>query len=397
MPDTVILVGGYGLPDLTASATRAIGLAKLFHSIGLQVIVLGKITPEVPPLEGPTEIEVEGIRCVDVRRPFPGRNYARYDLSSETITSVVNSVGSQRVKAVILYNYPAIAALRVLMDIRRHRVPVVVEMADFYGWEGRRVLRNLYRIFESIIKKDVVCRLADNAIGVSEWSLARIPARNKAKITWVVDAKAAKWTPALPRTALSNGRRRFLYAGSPGLGMVKDRLPVALDGFGALHTAGIPFEFRIAGMTRDQYLAERPDDAGLVARLGDSLQFLGRIPHADSLAELRAADYALFFRRNDRVANTGFATKYVEAASLGIPVVTNPTSDIRLYLRDGYNGFVAPDISSGSIAGVLRRAATLGDAELLAMKSVCAASNPFDIPHWQAPARAFLDALRPVR
>ena len=78
-------------------------------------------------------------------------------------------------------------------------------------------------------------------------------------------------------------------------------------------------------------------------------------------------------------------------------MVTNPTSDIDRYLTDGHNGFLAPDLSASAIAEVLRRAASLDDADLLAMKSVCAASNPFDIPHWQAPARAFLDALRPVR
>lgn len=397
MPDTLILVGGYGLPDRTASATRAIGLAKLFRSIGMNVIIMGKITPEVPPIEGPTEIEVEGIRCVDIRRPIPGRDYARYDLSGETVMALVDSLPAGSVRAVSAYNHAGQATWSILRGCKARGIPAILDCTEWYGWEGKKVLRNIQRIAWTEFRLRVLTRKAGNVIAASRWFSDTLPGLNRVLLPFVIDATDPKWRPESPRLALPDGRRRFLYSGSPGLGMVKDRLPVAIAGFDSLQAAGIPFEFRIAGMTRDQYLAERPDDAALVARLGDRLQFLGRIPHAESLAELRATDYALFFRRNDRVANTGFATKYVEAASLGIPVVTNPTSDIGLYLTDGRNGYLAPDLSAEAITTVLRRAATLDDAGLLAMKSVCAASNPFDIPPWQAPARAFLDALRPVR
>ena len=397
MPDTLILVGGFGLPDRTASATRAIGLAKLFRSIGMNVIIMGKITPEVPPIDGSTEIEVEGIRCVDVRRPIPGRDYARYDLSGETVMALVDSLPAGSVRAVSAYNHAGQATWSILRGCKARGIPAILDCTEWYGWEGKKILRNIQRIAWTEFRLRVLTRKAGNVIAASRWFSDTLPGLNRVLLPFVIDASAPKWKPEPPRLALPGGRRRFLYSGSPGLGMIKDRLPVSLEGFGALEAEGVPFEFRIAGMTRDQYLADRPDHADLVTRLGDSLKFLGRIPHADSLLELRATDYALFFRRDDRVANTGFATKYVEAASLGIPVVTNPTSDIDRYLTDSRNGFLAPDLSTSAIAAVLRRAATLGDAELLAMKAVCAASNPFDIPPWQAPARAFLDALRPVR
>lgn len=397
MPDTLILVGGYGLPDRTASATRAIGLAKLFRSIGMNVIVMGKITPEEPAIDGPTEIEVEGIRCVDVRRPFPGRSYARYDLSGETVMALVDSLPAGSVRAVSAYNYAGQATWSILRGCKARGIPAILDCTEWYGWEGKKILRNIQRMAWTEFRLRVLTRKAGNVICASRWFADTLPGLNRTLLPFVIDASDDKWAPDPPRIALPDGGRRFLYSGSPGMGMGKDRLPVAIEGFGALEAAGIPFEFRIVGMTRDQYLADRPDHTDLVTRLGDSLKFLGRIPHADSLLELRATDYALFFRRDDRIANTGFATKYVEAASLGIPVVTNPTSDIDQYLTDGRNGFLAPDLSAEAITTVLRRAATLGDAELMAMKTACAASNPFDIPHWQAPARIFLEALRPVR
>ncbi|MDP3402047.1 MAG: glycosyltransferase, partial [Brevundimonas sp.] len=366
-------------------------------SIGMNVIIMGKITPEVPPIQGPTEMEVEGIRCVDIRRPFPGRDYARYDLSGESVMALIDSLPAGSVRAVSAYNHAGQATWSILRGCKARGIPAILDCTEWYGWEGKKILRNIQRMAWTEFRLRVLTRKAGNVIAASRWFSDTLPGLNRVLLPFVIDASAPKWKPEPPRLALPDGRRRFLYSGSPGLGMIKDRLPVAIEGLGALEAEGVPFEFRIAGMTRDQYLADRPDDTALVTRLGDSLKFLGRIPHADSLLELRATDYALFFRRDDRVANTGFATKYVEAASLGIPVVTNPTSDIDRYLTDGHNGFLAPDLSTSAIADVLRRAATLGDADLLAMKSVCAASNPFDIPPWQAPARAFLDALRPVR
>lgn len=176
--------------------------------------------------------------------------------------------------------------------------------------------------------------------------------------------------------------------------MEKDRLPLAIEGFRALRDKAVAFEFIIAGMTREAYLGLRPDHAAVLEGMDDAVRFLGRIPHAESLALLRGADFTVFFRKPNRVSHTGFATKYVEAASLGIPVISNATSDIPRYLDDGVNGFMASGLTGPEIATALERAAQMDDAALLAMKQTCSDDNPFAIPEWQAETRAFLDRLR---
>lgn len=396
MSDTLILVGGYGLPDQTASATRAIGLAKLFQSLGLNVIIMGKIGSATPPIDQPVETLFEGVRCLDVRRPFPGRDYKSYVTTADAVSAVIDSLPKGSVKAVSAYNYPARGAWAIIRACKARDVPAVLDCTEWYGWEGSKIARNILRMGWTEFRLRVLTRLAGNVICASRWFARTVSGQNHVLLPFVVDATDPKWMPETPTLAHPGGARRFVYSGSPGLGMSKDRLPVAMAGFASLHTMGVPFEFVIAGMTRDQYLENQPAHAGLLADMGDAVQFLGRIPHAESLALLRSADYSLFFRRPDRVSQTGFATKYVEAASLGIPVISNATSDIGHYLHDGENGYMAPDLSVTGIAATLGRAARLDDAGLLAMKRSCAASNPFDIPHWQAPAQAFLDALRPV-
>ncbi|MGZ9098097.1 MAG: glycosyltransferase [Brevundimonas sp.] len=394
MPDTILLVGGYGLPDRTASATRALGVARLFQSLGYEVILLGKIGLAVPPPEGPVEIMVDGVRCLDVRRPIAGRAFRPYDESAESVAAVIDSLPAGSVRAVSAYNYPARGAWSIIRACKARGVPAILDCTEWYGWEGRKIARNVLRMAMTEFRLRVLTRLAGNVICASRWFARTVAQQNLLLLPFVVDASAPKWRPEPPRVATPGGPRRFVYSGTAGVGMQKDRLPAAIEGFRTLHDHGLNFEFIIAGMTRDDYLRLRPDHAAVMNGMDGKLRFLGRIPHPDALALLRGADFSVFFRKPNRVSHTGFATKYVEAASLGIPVISNATSDLPRYLTDGVNGFMAPGLSAVELGTTLERAARLDDAALLAMKRACAAANPFDLTKWQADTRAFMARLR---
>ncbi len=394
MPDTILLVGGFGLPDRTASATRALGIAKLCQSLGLEVIIMGKIGRDTPPRDKTAELVIDGVRCLDIRRPFPGRDYPAYDRSAESVAAVIDSLPAGSVRAVSAYNYPARASWSIIRACKARGVPAILDCTEWYGWEGRKVARNILRMAMTEFRLRVLTRLAGNVICASRWFARTVAGQNLLLLPFVVDVSDPKWRPEPPRVAASGGPRRFVYSGSAGAGMEKDRLPLAIEGFRALRDKAVAFEFIIAGMTREAYLGLRPDHAAVLEGMDDAVRFLGRIPHAESLALLRGADFTVFFRKPNRVSHTGFATKYVEAASLGIPVISNATSDIPRYLDDGVNGFMAPGLTGPEIAAALERAAQMDDAALLAMKQTCSDANPFAIPEWQAETRAFLDRLR---
>ena len=84
----------------------------------------------------------------------------------------------------------------------------------------------------------------------------------------------------------------------------------------------------------------------------DSIVFHGMIPQQYVSNYLKNADYSVLLRPNKRYAQAGFPTKFVESLNMGLPVVSNLTSDLKLYLKDGYNGFVIPDTSKESILEV---------------------------------------------
>lgn len=369
-------------------------MARLFQSLGYQVIVMGKIGQAVPPRGHALNTIIDGVRCLDIRRPFPEREYPPYDRSAEAVAAVIDSLPAGSVHAVSAYNYPTRGTWSVIRACAVRNVPVILDCTEWYGWEGRKVARNILRIAMTEFRLRVLTRLAGNVICASHWFARTVARQNFLVLPFVVDIEAPRWQPEPPRVASPGGPRRFVYSGSPGMGMEKDRLPSALEGFKILSERGVPFEFIIAGMTQEQYLALRPDHAALVSTLEGRLRFLGRISHAESLALLRSADFSVFFRKPNRVSNTGFATKYVEATSLGVPVVSNATSDLPRYLIDGVNGFMAAGISPTTIAAALERGARLDDEALLAMKQRCLTTNPFAIPNWLAQTHAFLTRLR---
>ena len=392
--NVVLYVGGFGLPDWTASAHRCFGNAKLLRSIGFDVVIMGKLSAEAPTLADDMHRVIHGFRCHDIRAPFPGRTFRTYVYSADSVRAVIDELGPQRIHSLIAYNYPATALSRLIRLCERHGIRPVVECADWYGWEGKAIVSNVQRQVGAFVRSRVLAPRAGNVILVSRHLLKYYDGSNVLVLPFVVDASDQKWSEAavsLPK----DGIRRLVYAGSPGLGLRKDKINYLIESLAALKQEGFQFRLDVVGLSRPQYLEAAPGHHQHLERLRDSVVFHGRVPHSEALELQRRADFAVFFRRPDRVANVGFPTKYVEATSCGIPTITNPTSDIGQYLHDGINGLLARSHAQRDIEESLRRAMLLSDAELAAMKGRLT-DNPFHYERWQDHARRFMETKRGI-
>lgn len=392
--DSVIYVGGFGLPDRTASAQRCLGNARLLRSVGFEVTIVGKLSPELSAEGMRAPAIVDGFTCYDIRAPLPGRKFKTYVHSAEPIEAVIEAVGSDRVHSVIAYNYPAVGLSRLIDCCKRRGIPTVVECTEWYGWEGRDPLRNMQRIMGSFWRARVLASRAGNVIVASKYLLKHYEGKNVLVLPFVVDANEDKWARKDSEPCVAS--RRLVYAGSPGLGLRKDKINYLMEALATLRAEGLAFHLDVVGLTREQYIEAIPAHKGLVEGiLAGSVQFHGRVPHAKAIAVQRAADYSVFFRDPDRMSHVGFPTKYVEAVACGIPCITNPTSDIPCYLTDGVNGFLARSHRRSDIAVALRRALKISDEDLAAMK-VRLVDNPFHVDRWEVEARRFMQAIQRV-
>ena len=81
----------------------------------------------------------------------------------------------------------------------------------------------------------------------------------------------------------------------------------------------------------------------------------------------------------------GFPTKFVESLGAGCPVITNYTSDLSLYLKNGFNGFVVKDLNVTSILDVFYTLDLLSLNQLSEMKvkAYKTAKSQFDFPNFE--------------
>lgn len=391
MRDTIVLAGGYPLETMGASAVRALGMAALLRHLGYRVLVLGKFCIQPGPGDE-VEREIDGIPCRDIRQPVPEGIFPSYVQSAVPIMAVVDMLGARRIRAVVAYNYPARGLCGILRGCRARGIAPVLDCTEWYAWEGPKILRNLWRQAGVATRMRLLTRLAGNVICASTWFQRHLPRQHTLLLPFVLDVEQPRWMRA--QEAEVEGPAQLVYSGSPGIGLHKDRLPPMIEALSVLAREGHTFHCALAGLTEPEYLAVVPQHRALLSELAGRVYFLGRIPHAASLDLVRQADFSVFFREPSRMSQTGFATKFVEAATLGVPIVSNPTSDIPRYLRDGENGILARGMAPAEVAEALRRAVSLPPEARRAMRAACRAENPFDMHLWARATQEFFDNLR---
>lgn len=141
----------------------------------------------------------------------------------------------------------------------------------------------------------------------------------------------------------------FLYAGSPGK---KDFLAVIINAFALLPKEKLEkLELRLIGVRKEQLVTLCGVQENFVEYLGNSLVCLGRVSREEVFKNLSQADFTVLLRsETQRYAKAGFPTKVVESLATATPIITNLTSDLGLYLKDGYNSFVARECSADAFA-----------------------------------------------
>ncbi len=86
----------------------------------------------------------------------------------------------------------------------------------------------------------------------------------------------------------------------------------------------------------------------------------GRVPRTEVLERLKNTDFTILIRSfTARYAKAGFPTKVVESLMSSTPVICNMTSDLGMYLKDGYDCIEVSDETPEAIVKALRRALAL--------------------------------------
>lgn len=167
---------------------------------------------------------------------------------------------------------------------------------------------------------------------------------------------------------LADGKLHVCYAGTSGR---KELFAELFAGLKDAEDAGASIQMHVVGMT-----AEAAKAHGLpVKELGATVRFHGQVPNQEAVSIVSACDFMLLLRPDQRFSRAGFPSKVVESLCCGTPIITNSTSDLSDYLRDGENAIIVPGIASHLVSESIQRAARLDDESLNAMRRSALASS----------------------
>ncbi len=384
----IAYVGPFPFPWGQAGSRRMVGIARSLAQTGYSVVVASG--SDLPTVEkNLNEGEPEGaVRYVGIGElPTPGMSSLKkaWRVLVEWGDKTVRWLDRQPSKPshVVVYGGSAQYILRLLPWCRRHGIPLIVDVVEWYDprqMKGGRwgpfyvsaqvALRYLYPRCDGVI---AISSLLEHHYRKLGCKVVRIPPSLNVQVDQgIVHLK----DPAAPLV--------LLYAGTPGK---KDLLLHVIEAVEALDATGDRLRLKILGPTFENLRT-------IYSRSGfaPSIEILGHVKQADIARHIRLADLTVLLREPARFANAGFPTKFVESLANGTPVIVNLTSDIGMYICDGMEGLICADCSVSSLKSAIERALRLSAPQLQAMRhsAIEQAQRSFDFRAHSEALNSFL-------
>ena len=342
---TILYVGNYELPDKNAAAHRVIANGKIFRELGYRVAYLGVVRD--------TE-HFDGIRRADYMPdvyeeayPASGKEWLRHVFDVSNILETVSKYGD--VRMVILYNVPYATLKRVKHALRNTEIKVCYDCTEWNNWAEGSLPKRLYKKIDARQIENRVGRKADGMIVISSMMMKKYGGQAvSVKLPPLVDTDDPIWH----QEKKQHEGFEFCFAGTIGN---KESLEKIISAFGRLELSDTVL--RIIGLNKEKFLGSHPEYREQIDRLGDRIVFMGMLPHTEAVRNVLSCDTYIFVRESIVRNEAGFPTKFVEAFTSGVPIITTNVSDVKEYMNLCGGGILLQSCGEDEILDAMRRSA----------------------------------------
>lgn len=338
----IVYVGAFRLPNLDAAAPRVLTIGKMLRDLGHNVSYLAwggqsnDNNKESGVVDG-FKYQVSNELKV-LSNPFSMLQQWYYR-GSKSLKILEETSGN--IDLIIAYQ-PSYFFLRRLKRLcNKRNIKLAVDITE---WYDNKELRLLDRPFNYINMAKELKKI-DNKILISSHLANYYQGKNDVVIPATTDLSEAKWSSSKAQTFPRFDGLTFIYAGTPTF---KDKLHVVVKTLNQLIQENFNIRFYIFGCTQEQYSKHYPGE------ISEKISFMGTVPQDDIPGYYHQSDYMILLRDRNRKNMMGFPTKFAEAISAGIPVITNDTSDISKYLKNNENGLIVSKPNSEGLYNVLK-------------------------------------------
>lgn len=352
----VLYLGGFEMPDKNAAAQRVMANALLLREMGFEVSFIGSTKDRANAVA-----EANGFKCEYVDYPEDVGHWLKY------ITEFVSTkkILAHKPDYVILYNFPAVASLKILKVCHKNGIKVIHDITEWEianGWSPRAIIRKI----DICMRMRYCMKKMDGVIAISRFLYNQYKDfTNCILIPPTIDLTNTKWDR---NRELTVGRTiQLIYAGSVGSGH-KDKLNVIIDAVKTFPS----IQLNVIGLDQKHYekiFGEMPKGCTNVI-------FKGRLPHVEAVKAVCDSDFQMLIRDNSLKNRAGFPTKFVESMSCCTPLIATLSSNIGDYLQDGINGFVVDE--NQRLFDVFSRIIGMNGKDLIEMKQNCKNFTGFD-------------------
>lgn len=362
MNKSILYLGGFELPDKNAAAQRVLSNAMLLRELGFDVYFMGisKDIDKAPRI-------VNGF----VSNPIPYAQSIKqwmHQILSFIDTKIIYNYNPDYV---VLYNFPAVASLRILKACHKNGIKVIHDITEWEASKGYS-LRTIIRKLDITLRMHYCIPKMDGVIAISRYLYDYYKQYTKViLVPPLINLEADKWKR---NRILSSGEKvRLVYAGNAGFG-VKDRLDIIVESVKQHHT----MQLDIIGMTKEDYVK----GYGFFPEECDNIVFHGRVEHTKAIDAVQNADFQFLIRDDNLKNKAGFPTKFVESMACCTPVIATLTSNIGDYLQDGKNGFIVD--TNRNLDCVLDSISNLSSERIVKMKEFCKQITDFDYREYKS-------------
>lgn len=340
---TVLYVGNFELPDKVASANRVVSNAKLFNSIGYQTVMLGvskdKACTDIRPLKNDF-----GLMMYERPYPVSMKMWLGHMYSAEYIEKMIKL--HEDIVLVILYNMPFSALKAAKKACKGKNIRVAYDCTEWADvTDGNAVKRFVKKRDEKLIRNQLAAA-ADGLIVISSMMEKQYQGcEAMIKLPPLVDVEDEIWHQPPEK----HEGYEFCFAGM--LDGQKDSLDVIVKAFAKVCDEQI--KLRIIGVEKDEFKSVYPDAVDALNQCGDSIIFMGKQSHFDTIRYVLGCDCYVFIRPADTRNNAGFPTKFAEATTCGLPMIASGVSDVAAFAGENVILLDAPD--EGQIAEAMKK------------------------------------------
>lgn len=349
----VAYIGLFPFPYGQAASKRVLGNIVLLKNLGYEVIVGhgGDVKEEE------FKSDTINVKCYGLGELFSKENRVN-KLLSHLFRSGDNTIKwleslNNKPDYIVVYGGYYRYANKILKYCKYHNIKIIFDVVEWY--EPAQMLGGRFGFFYNsfLLAFKYIYPKADGIIVISS-SLKKVFIKNNTVIIPPLVATTLKEKFTDNKESLC-----LVYAGNIGN---KDNLYEIIQVVEKL-SSNHKIKFDIFGPSEQELIAKYH-----VESFGDAIKIHGKIKQELINDHIVKANFTIFMRPDTHCNRYGFPSKFVESLSLGVPVATNLTSDIGMYLQEGHNGFVIEQGSIQAIEICIKKMLNLSSEQKIIMK-----------------------------